>query len=190
MSIEGMQLRTSVVKSQFNDSEGRSTLSTNSISGCALAYQRVLIIEYRDEHYVDLKEFFESYGCQVSRAASSDVVSSEARIFSPDLILICERMPGESGCLIACKLRFGRLKQPIWLYTATGQPDCTDSQEWSGINDVFFYAGRLRRLRELLQVRLRSWPVGQMPLHGNQPEPVQTWEVDACRQSECNVTSH
>ena len=125
MSIEGMQLRTSVVKSQFNDSEGRSTLSTNSISGCALAYQRVLIIEYRDEHYVDLKEFFESYGCQVSRAASSDVVSSEARIFSPDLILICERMPGESGCLIACKLRFckyglghGRLARCLCMETS------------------------------------------------------------------------
>lgn len=154
MSIESMQLRTSVVKSQFNDSEGRSTLSTNSISGCALAYQRVLIIEYRDEHYVDLKEFFESYGCQVSRAASSDVVSAEARIFSPDLILICERMPGASGCLIACKLRLGHLRQPFWLYSAQGPQDCPEWQEWSGINEVLSYAGRFDLLRALLRQRL------------------------------------
>ena len=164
MLNDTMQLRTSVVKPQFNHLEGRSSLSPNSISCCGLAYQRVLIIEYRDDHYVDLKELFESYGCQVSRAASSDVVSAEARIFSPDLILVCERMPGESGCLIACKLRFGRLKQPIWLYTATGQHDCTDWQEWSGINEVFFYAGRLGRLRELLQRRLKFRPLVGRPI--------------------------
>lgn len=154
MSIDTMQLRASVVKPQLDHSEGRSSLSTNSISGCAITYQRVLIGEYRDDHYVDLKMFFESLGCQVARAASSDVVSAEARVFSPDLILLCDRMPGESSCLIACKLRFGSLKQPIWLYTATGQHDCTMWQEWSGIDHVLFYAGKLDLLRRLLWLEL------------------------------------
>ena len=163
MSIDTKQFRASVVQPLFSRRKNRSSLSPDSDSGCQIAYPRVLIVEYRDDHYVDLRELFESYGCQVSRAASSDVVSAEARIFSPDLILVCERMPGESGCLIACKLRFGRLKQPIWLYTATGQHDCTDWQELSGINDVFFYAGRLGRLRELLQRRLKSWPLVGRP---------------------------
>ena len=159
MSIDTMHLRASAVKPPFNRVEGRSSLSLQSDSGCKIAYHRVLIVEYRDDHYANLREFFEGYGCQVSRAKSSEAVSAEVRIFSPDLLVICERMPGESACLIASKLRFGRLTQPIWLYSAQSSQDCTDWQEWSGINEVFYYAGRLGRLRELLQQRLKLRPL-------------------------------
>lgn len=154
MLIDTTQRHATMAKPLSAHAEDLSSGSPRSYASCSVPRLRVLIVEYRDDHFDDLKMYFESLGCQVARAARSDVVSAAARVFSPDLILLCDQMPEESSRLIACKLRFGRLKQPIWLYTASGQDDCTAWRDWSGINQVLVYAGRLASLREVLSREL------------------------------------
>ena len=79
--------------------------ASTSVQQLVQSPRRVLIVEFRDEVYADLKSALEEYGCLVTRAMTGASVAAQVRLFTPDLTLVNESMPDESGWLIACKLR-------------------------------------------------------------------------------------
>jgi CheY-like chemotaxis protein len=119
--------------------------------------RRVLVVEFRDEVYACLKTLLQESGLEVERAERGDAVAECARRFAPDLILVNEDMPDESGWLIACKLRLGARRCPAWLYTSR-LPRChRDWRQFAGVAEVIDYGGVLLRLTLELRARLRAW---------------------------------
>lgn len=118
---------------------------------------RVLIVEFRDEVYADLRSVFEDYGCEVMRASNGASVAARVRRFTPNLALVNESMPDESGWLIAGKLRLTR-REPVWLYTDR-KPDVGD--DWKGcigVDEILVYGGVVSQLRLRVRERLERWP--------------------------------
>lgn len=119
--------------------------------------RRVLIVEFRDEVFADLKSVLEDHGCEVVRAVSGAEVAAQAKRLVPDLFLVNESMPDESGWLITRKLRLTRLYQPVWLYTARVPQVHADWKESSGVDEILVYGGGLSRLGLQVRGRLKSW---------------------------------
>jgi CheY-like chemotaxis protein len=119
--------------------------------------RRVLVVEFRDEVYAGLKTMLQDSGLEVERAERGSAVAACARRFAPDLILVNEDMPDESGWLIACKLRLGAKRCPAWIY-APRLPRChREWQQFAGVSEVIVYDGVLLRLTVELRARLRPW---------------------------------
>lgn len=122
-------------------------------------YPRVLIVEFRDEVFAALKSLLEENRCQVGRAVSGRDVATEVKRFAPDLVLVNEGMPGESGWLITCKLRLVQFHAPVWLYAGRKPRPHADWKELCGVDEVLAYGGVLRRLDARIRERLSRWLV-------------------------------
>ena len=107
---------------------------------------RVLIVEFRDEVYGGLKTLLEEHGFEVERTECGATVARAFNRFVPDLLLVNEDMPDESGWLITCKLRLTRRWQPVWLYTVRQPRFKADWKEYVGVDEVIDYGGVLIRL--------------------------------------------
>ena len=118
---------------------------------------RVLLVEFRDEVYAALRVVLIEEGCEVVRAELGAAVTSALVRFSPDLVLINESMPDESGWLIACKLQFGRRRQPVWLYAARTSPSLAAWAETCQVARVIDYGGVLMRLLGHVRHDLAQW---------------------------------
>ncbi|MHB8861911.1 MAG: response regulator [Pirellulaceae bacterium] len=115
---------------------------------------RALIIEYRDEVYAGLKRVLEEAGFQVERGRVGATAAARIRQFEPDLILVNEELPDESGWLMTCKLRLTRRTQPIWLYTVRRPRWRADWREFLGVDEVIEYRGVLAILLQQVRQRL------------------------------------
>jgi len=118
---------------------------------------RVLVIEFRDEVYSGLKSLLEEHGFEVERAALGATVAHTFNQFAPDLVLVNEDMPYESGWLITCKLRLMRHRQPVWLYTVRQPRLQADWKEFSGVDEVIEYGGVLIRLVQHVRRGIFEW---------------------------------
>jgi DNA-binding response OmpR family regulator len=116
----------------------------------------VLVVEFRDEVFAELWSVLESHGCVVSRAISGASVAAQVKKFSPDLLLVNESMPDESGWLIACKLRLAKRRQPIWLYAVQKPQDHLNWKECCGVDEIFAYGGVLSQLAQQVSQRMES----------------------------------
>lgn len=119
--------------------------------------RRVLIAEFRDEVFADLKRLFEDYECEVARAESGADVGEQVKQFVPDLLVVNENMPDESGWLITCKLRLSKHRQPVWLYAARTPRLHADWKEFCGVDEILAYGGVLSRLALRVRQRLENW---------------------------------
>ena len=142
--------------------------------------RRVLIVEFSDEVFADLKCLLEDHGWEVARAASGAAVAACMRRFAPQLLLVNESMPDESGWLITCKLRLLGQRQPVWLYAVRKPQVDVDWKEFCGVDKVLTYGGALRRLRLRVRESLASWldvadatPFPQEALQGAIAAPAQ-----------------
>ena len=117
----------------------------------------VLIVEFRGEVFTSLKSLFEEHGCEVSRAATGANVADQTERVAPDLLLINENMPDESGWLITYKLRLTRVRQPVWLYAVRAPRIFADWKEFSGADEVIAHGGVLSRLILRVGERLEHW---------------------------------
>lgn len=119
--------------------------------------RRVLVVEFRDEVFAELKSVFEEHGCEVARAASGASVAAQVKQFAPGLLLVNESMPDESGWLITCKLRLTRQRLPIWLYAVRKPHPFADWKESIGVDEILAYGGVVSRLRLRVRERLERW---------------------------------
>ncbi|MFI4875144.1 MAG: hypothetical protein ACIALR_07395, partial [Blastopirellula sp. JB062] len=71
------------------------------------------------------------------------------------LVVISERMPDESGCLIARKLRLNHCLPVVWLYAFRQNQMTKRFGKFCGIDKVVEYDGVLRNLGEAIQGRLQ-----------------------------------
>jgi CheY-like chemotaxis protein len=117
----------------------------------------VLVVDFRDEVYSALKSLLEAHGLSVLRATRGAEVAAKTRDLAPRLVLIYEDMPGESGWLIACKLRFGLNSGPIWLYTARCPRCLADRQKATGVDQVIQCGRSLLPLLEEVDTRIVEW---------------------------------
>lgn len=131
------------------------TPTTNAPSPAASP--RVLVVEFRNHAFAMLKCRLEEHQCQVARAVVGSEVAAEVMRCAPDLILVNERMPDESGWLIACKLRLTQLSSPVWLYQAGMPRSLSDWKKFCGVNTVLAYDGVLRRLDAQIGEQLKGW---------------------------------
>ncbi len=111
----------------------------------------VLIADHRDDFFRPLKEFFEAEGVQVLRATAGSQVTSAVVDVHPDVVIIHERLPDESGWLISCKLRLRSFWQPVWIYAETRPLSCDDWKELSGVDEIIEHRGLVSSL--LWQIR-------------------------------------
>jgi len=118
---------------------------------------RALVVEFRDEVYAGLKAQLEEYGFEVERAESGATVALAFNRFTPDLILINEDMPDESGWVITGKLRLTRHRQPVWLYTIRQPRLKAEWKAFSGVDEVIEYGGVLIRLVQHVRNCVANW---------------------------------
>lgn len=123
----------------------------------AVPLRRVLVVEFRDEVFAGLKSLLEDCGCEVARAASAAAVAAQLNQFAPDLLLVNEDMPDESGWLIICKLRLNAYLQPAWLYAVQAPRIRADWKEACGVDQVISYGGVLSRLVLRVRERIECW---------------------------------
>ena len=117
----------------------------------------VLIVEFRDEVYAALETMLREENIVPARAACETTVGAQINRLAPGLVLIYDRMPYETGWLIACKLAFSHPEQPVWLYGAW-QPDrLAQRQLVCGVERFISYEGILPRLAERLRQAVRVW---------------------------------
>lgn len=121
---------------------------------------RVLVVEFRDEVYAGLRALLDEHGFEVQRAESGSTVAHTFNHFVPDLILLNEDMPDESGWLITCKLRLTRHRQPVWLYTDRQPRFKADWKEHYGIDELIEYGGVLTRLVQRVRQVVAKWLSG------------------------------
>ncbi len=131
--------------------------STPSYRTPVRAAKRVLIVEHRDEVFADLRSLFEARRCQVAQIVSGAVVADQIKQFVPDLLLVNETMPDESGWLISCKLQFTKNRPTVWLYAERARRMLEDWMDVCGIDEVLEYGGIRTRLDSRVRERLRHW---------------------------------
>lgn len=118
---------------------------------------RVLIIESRDDVYSRLRPVLEEADFEIERRDVGAMVTSTIECFEPDLILVSEDMPDESGWLIVCKLRQSRHHQPVWMYAARRPHLQADWKDVYGVDQVIEYGGMLVCLVQQIRQRIRTW---------------------------------
>ena len=146
------------LRSESRALKRRSSTGISSRRDSTRLRPRVLVVEYRDEVYAGLKALLEEHGSELERAESGATVASSFSRFVPDLLLINEDMPDESGWLITCKLRITRHRQPVWLYTVREPRLKADWKEFTGVDEVIEYGGVVIRLVQDVRQRLAEWP--------------------------------
>ena len=150
----------------------RCPSNSNSTASQLTSFRpRVLVVEFRDEVYAGLKAVLEEHGCHVARAEFGATVAGTLIRFSPDLVLVNESMPDESGWLVACKLRLMRHRQPVWLYAVRRPEPIAVWKEFSGVSRLIDYGGILSRLLQHVRQHLAHWMRGldSDPEHGKSP---------------------
>lgn len=118
---------------------------------------RVLVVEFRDEVYAGIKSVLEDHDCHVARAEFGAAVAGTLIRFSPNLVLVNESMPDESGWLVAAKLQVMRFQQPVWLYAVRRPHPLAAWAEFSGVSRVIDYGGVLFRLLDHVRQHLAQW---------------------------------
>jgi DNA-binding response OmpR family regulator len=144
--------------------------------------RKMLIVEFRDEVYADLQAMLREMGVAVERATYEATVPAIINRLKPDLVLIHEEMPYESGWLIACKLAFSHPGQAVWLYGARSSDRLAQRQRVCGVDEFIAYGGVLSRLAEQLREAVWRWRKG-----ASSPSPAARCERrvdDAPRRSE------
>lgn len=117
---------------------------------------RVLVLEHRDEVYRGLKLVLEEGGFQVERGRVGATARARIQQFEPDLILVNEELPDESGWLMTCKLRLSHRVQPVWLYAVRKPRWRADWRELLGVDEVIEYRGALTVLVQQIRRRLAN----------------------------------
>lgn len=135
----------------------RQSTSTSSFQQTVGSPRRVLVVEFRDEVFANLKTLLENHGCLVARAMSGAAVASLVKGFAPDLILVYESMPDESGGLITCKVRLTQQHQLVWLYAVQEPQVLTGGKDLPSVDDIIAYGGVLSRLTLLVSQRIERW---------------------------------
>ena len=133
-------------RSSIDASLCRISDSIATATGYSPIRPRVLVVEFRDEVYAGLKVVLEEHDCRVIRAEVGAAVAGSIAQFSPDLVLVNESMPDESGWLVACKLQVTCLRLPVWLYAVQCPQPTTAWKEFSSVDRVIEYGGVLLRL--------------------------------------------
>lgn len=121
---------------------------------------RVLVVEFRDEVFAALQAALEEQHCEVQRAEFGAAAGAALARFLPDLALVNESLPDESGWLVACKATFLRRGRPVWLYAARLAPSNSAWREICGIARVIAYGGVLSQLLEQLSRDFDAWRSG------------------------------
>ena len=125
------------------------TIDANTIPS-----RRALIVEFRDEVYCPLESMLAQHGWKAYRACLGGNVGYHIKHTCPDVLMVSEQMPDESGWLISCKAKIKNGSQRVWLYS-TRLPPC----EWtriSGVDEVFTYGGVVKGLSEQIQQRIKE----------------------------------
>ena len=131
--------------------------SNSSSDPVKTASRRLLIVESRDEVFATLKRVLEEQACEVARAVRGTEVAHRTEQFAPDLLLINENMPDESGWLISCKLRLTRVHKPVWLYAVRPPQFLADWKNICGVDEVIAYRGAVNQLTAQIRQRLKNW---------------------------------
>jgi DNA-binding NtrC family response regulator len=118
---------------------------------------RVLVVEFRDEVYAGLKAVLEEHNCRVTRAEVGADVAGSIIQCSPDLVLVNESMPDESGWLVTCKLQVTCLRLPVWLYVVRCPQPTATLNEFTGVSRMIEYGGVLLQLVQLVRQDLVEW---------------------------------
>jgi hypothetical protein len=105
------------------------------------------------------------------RAEFGTAVAATVIRLSPDLVLVNETLPDESGWLVAANLQVMRFQRPVWLYAVRRPQPLTPWTEFSGISQVIDYGGVLSRLLQHLRQHLAQWMRGLDgdPQYGESP---------------------
>lgn len=108
--------------------------------------RRVLIGEFRDEIYADLEVLFRNQRYDVGRAEYGLAMTAQVQNEVPNLIVLNDRFPDQSGWLVAAKLHMLKSTFQVWLYTNNLPADILIKQEMCQIDEVLAYGGGLSRL--------------------------------------------
>ncbi|TWT34852.1 response regulator [Blastopirellula retiformator] len=121
--------------------------------------QTALVVEFRDEVFVELRARLQDFGWKVIRAERAADVAAGLNLYDPQLVLINESMPDESGSLIANKMRLNHCLPIVWLYCCNPQAAARRYGKFCGIDKVLKYDGVVQNLGEMIQSRLlRRFP--------------------------------
>lgn len=124
--------------------------------------QSALVVEFRDEVFVEIRARLQDLGWKVIRAEQASDVAACMNHDDPQLILINESMPDESGCLIANKMRLNHCLPIVWLYSAQPKAVARRYGKFCGVDKVLNYDGVVQHLGELIQSRLlRRFPAAE-----------------------------
>lgn len=163
------------LRSSSLEAGGLPSASISNPCHAAPHHPRVLVVEFRDEVYAGIRTVLEEFNCNVTRAKLGSVVAGMLPQFVPDLVLINESMPDESGWLVACKLNVVRYRQPIWLYTAQRPHPIAVWKKFSGVGQVIDYGGVLYSLVLHVRQHVSQWMRGldgDLKLEGTQLDSV------------------
>jgi len=121
--------------------------------------QSALIVEFRDEVFVELRARLQDFGWKVIRAERAADVAPCMNIYDPQLVIINESIPDESGCLIANKMRLNHCLPIVWLYSSNPKAVARRYGKFCGVDKVLKYDGVVQHLGEVIQSRLlRRFP--------------------------------
>ena len=98
--------------------------------------QVALIVEFRDEAFVEIRSRLEDCGWQVVRAEHASDVAARMHNDTPQLVIVSEEMPDESGCLITHKLRQQHCLPVVWLYTSRRKAIARGFGKFCGVDKV------------------------------------------------------
>ncbi|UUO04922.1 hypothetical protein M4951_16190 [Blastopirellula sp. J2-11] len=122
--------------------------------------QTALVVEFRDEAYVEIRMRLADCGWQVIRAEQASDVAACMNLYDPQLVIVNDAMPDESGCLITFKLRLNHCLPIVWLYSSQPQAVARRYGKFCGVDKVLEYDGVLQNLGEAIEGRLqRRFPV-------------------------------
>jgi len=118
---------------------------------------RILLVEYRDEVQSALKDVLGDSGCEVTCSEPGEHVLAAANRSTPHLIMINADMPDQSGWLLAAKLRFGRFRGQIWLYSSRQKSSESGWAEFAEVDRFIEHYASLRHLLESAGRQIVDW---------------------------------
>lgn len=122
--------------------------------------QTALVVEFRDEVFVEIRSRLLDFGWQVVRAERASDIAACMNIYDPQLVIVNEAMPDESGCLITYKLRLNHSLPIVWLFSSQAKVVGRRFGKFCGVDKVVHYDGVLQNLGDAIQGRLqRRFPV-------------------------------
>ena len=129
----------------------------------------IAIVEHRDEVFARLWGDLRRAGCAIERFTTAGVALQRYRRHRFALVLMSERLPDQSGWLLAAKLTAFDRQCRIWVYESRDSQGANPLGVFVGVERVLCYAGNVWKLSDQVQ---RSMAVAPVASHADPLGPM------------------